>query len=120
MGCRQSCTGGDADQSVLICTPRTMLLRCDPRKPNQSVVLATVVTGAAGVAAAGSLAVWSTSSYSGVLLHRQLISLTNSAVRPPVRITVKPPHASRIATTSAARRGPTAKRRVTTAHTTRA
>ena len=49
IGRRHSSTGGDADQSVAMRAPRTMLLRSGPRKPGQSAPVSRAAGAGEGV-----------------------------------------------------------------------
>src|SRR5882724_8623838 len=69
--------------------------------------------------AEGSSPAWARSRSSGVGVHRQWRSEWASPVIPPVRRSVNTPHASRMATTNHARRGPPERRRAATAQHTR-
>jgi hypothetical protein len=73
-----------------------------------------------GGSAAGALPDCSMSRCSGVFVHRQCKSLWKLAVKPPVRTSVHPPHASRMVATIVTRRSPSGSRRVATAHATKA
>src|ERR1022692_1664609 len=75
--------------------------------------------GASGSATA-SLPDWAMSRSSGVFAHRQCKSLRKLlAVKPPVRTSAHPPHASRMVATIDTRRGPSGRRRVAIAHATK-
>src|ERR1039457_2974830 len=74
-----------------------------------------------GGSAPGSLPDLAMSRSSGVFAHRQCKSLWKlPAVKPPVRTSVNTPHASRMVATIDTQRGPSGRRRVATAHATRA
>ncbi len=66
------------------------------------------------------LPAWARSRSSGVCVHRQWKSESASPVMPPVRTSVNTPHASRMAATIDARRGPLERRRLATAQATKA
>src|ERR1035437_6529278 len=150
IGRRQSWTGGDTVQSVLIRTPGMTLSRCGPRKPGHSLGISTLAgafgrTAAGGAGATGSLTDGATGNFSGtaaatgtsgraagsmldrtrrsssgVFVHRQCKSFLKLAVKPPVRMSAIPPHTARMAATIVARRVPLARRRVATAHAAKA
>src|SRR5688572_27817142 len=126
MGRRHSSTGGDADQSVLICTPRAAPSRSGPRKPGQSAPVSAAGEVDEGAAAADeggsgwSHPCWARRRSSGVLDQRQWKSFLKSPEAPAVRRSVNTPHPSRIAAAITARRGAAERRRLTAAAATRA
>jgi hypothetical protein len=70
IGLRQSCTGGDAAQSVLIRTPGMTPSRCGPRKPGHSLGVSTFAgalgrTATGGAGATGALTDGATGDFSG-------------------------------------------------------
>src|SRR6266700_1796130 len=97
-GRRHIATGGDAVQSVLICTPPTLPSRWGPRNPGHTATVSAPpgastagvdgsvagfsgagaegsTTGLTGRGAAGKAPDWATSRSSGVGVHRQCKSL---------------------------------------------
>src|SRR5207249_3840505 len=55
IGRRHNSTGGDLDQSVSICTPRTTPSRLGPRKPGHSALVLTLTSARSVERAAASL-----------------------------------------------------------------
>src|ERR1022692_2920840 len=145
---RQSATGGDAVQSVLICTSWITPSRWGPRKPDQSarvsalgaamatsleadfgsdafpaIVFSAIVAALSGIVTAGtgsSCGDSATKRSSGVGVHRQCKSLVKLPVMPPIRRRVHAPHARRIVATIVTRRIVSERWRVATAHATSA
>ena len=76
--------------------------------------------GADRAASSGSSPPWARSRCSGVGVHRHSRSESASPVMPLVRMSVNVPHASTMAATIDARRGPLERPRLATAHATRA